>query len=218
MRILLCDDHGIVREGLRAILAEQGLEVVGEARSGREAIAMATRLRPAVVLMDISMPDLNGVLATQRLLVEAPESKVIALSMHADHRYVTAMFRAGASGYVVKSSLSEELMQAIHCVTNNGRYVSPTIAGVDLEQTPASGAVASSESRSTPAIKVLSAREREVLQLVADGMSTKEIATALDIATSTVETHRRQLMDKLNLRTVAELTKYALREGLTSLD
>lgn len=218
MKILLCDDHGIVRDGLRAILAEHGLEVVGEASSGREAIAMAARLRPSVVLMDISMPDLNGVLATQRLLVEAPQSKVIALSMHADHRYVTAMFRAGASGYVVKNSLSEELIQAIRWVTSNRRYVSPTIVGVDLEQSPAPAPVATSEGRSALAIKVLSAREREVLQLIAEGMSTKEIATALDIATSTVETHRRQLMDKLDLRTVAELTKYALREGLTSLD
>lgn len=179
---------------------------------------MAARLRPAVVLMDISMPDLNGVVATQRLLVEAPESKVIALSMHADRRYVTAMFRAGASGYVVKSSLSEELIEAIRCVTSDRRYVSPTIVGVDLEQTPAHTALAPSESRSPPTVKVLSAREREVLQLIADGMSTKEIATTLDIATSTVETHRRQLMDKLNLRTVAELTKFALREGLPSRD
>jgi len=222
MKILLCDDHRMMRDGLRAILEKEGLQVAGEAATGRESLALAAQLHPDVVVMDISMPDLNGIDATRKLLAKHPGVKVVGLSMNADRRYVTAMFAAGAVGYLVKSSASEELIQAIHAVTANLKYVSPAIAGsfVDDFVTHAGGAQfspSSSSVRSTSS-KPLSPREREVLQLLAEGNSSKDIAARLDVAATTIETHRRQIMDKLQLRTIAELTKYAVREGLTSLE
>jgi two-component system response regulator NreC len=211
MRILLVDDHKMLRDGLRAILLEEGLEVVGEADNGHDAIALAHSLKPDVVVMDISMPGLNGVDATRRLTDELPEVKVIGLSMNSDRRYVLAMFKAGAKGYLLKNSASEELISAISAVTRGLTYVSPAIAEV---------VVSSSTAPPTGLItgKPLSQREREVLQLLAEGLSSKEIATRLNLAVPTVETHRRQIADKLGLRTIAELTKYAIREGLTSVD
>jgi DNA-binding NarL/FixJ family response regulator len=222
MKIVLCDDHRMMRDGLRAILEKEGFEVTGEAATGREALALASRLRPDLVVMDISMPDLNGIDATRKLLARHPGLKVVALSMNADRRYVTAMFGAGAVGYLVKSSASEELIQAIRAVCSNLKYVSPAIAGnlVDDFVTYACAAQLpsnASSARSTGG-KPLSPREREVLQLLAEGKSSKDIAAQLNVAATTVETHRRQIMDKLQLRTIAELTKYAVREGLTTLE
>jgi DNA-binding NarL/FixJ family response regulator len=222
MRILLCDDHRMMRDGLRAILEKENFEVTGEAATGREALVLAAELRPDIVVMDISMPDLNGIDATRKLLAKHPGIKVVGLSMNADRRYVTAMFAAGAVGYLVKSSASEELIQAIRAVAANLKYVSPTIAGSFVDdfvthagapQFPSSFPAARSG-----ASKPLSPREREVLQLLAEGKSSKDIAAQLDVAATTVETHRRQIMDKLQLRTIAELTKYAVREGLTTLE
>jgi DNA-binding NarL/FixJ family response regulator len=222
MKILLCDDHRMMRDGLRAILEKEGFEVTGEAATGREVLALADQLHPEVVVMDISMPDLNGVDATRKLLAKFPSIKVVGLSMNADRRYVTAMFAAGAVGYLVKSSAAEELIQAIRAVAANLKYVSPAIAGsfVDDFVTHAGAAQFPSgiaSARSTGS-KPLSPREREVLQLLAEGKSSKDIAAQLDVAATTVETHRRQIMDKLQLRTIAELTKYAVREGLTTLE
>jgi DNA-binding NarL/FixJ family response regulator len=202
----------MMRDGLRAIIAqEEGFDVVGEAANGHEAVALARRLKPQVVIMDISMPELNGVDATRQLLLEQPGLKVIALSMNADRRYVLAMFKAGAVGYLLKNSASDELIQALRAVTEDLTYVSPSIAAVVVDNY-----VSSTSSGSTD--KPLSPREREVLQLLAEGKSSKDIASRLNLALPTVETHRRQIMDKLGLRTIAELTKYAIREGLTSLD
>jgi len=208
MKILLVDDHKMMRDGLRAILENEGMQVVGEAANGREAIELARRVRPEIVVMDISMPELNGIDATRRLVAELPGIKVIGLSVNADRRYVVAMFEAGAVGYLLKNSASEELMQAVRAVAGDLTYVSPSVAAVVVD------------SRATPHSqdRRLSPREREVLQLLAEGKSSKEIATSLNVAVPTVETHRRQIMDKLNLRTIAELTKHAIREGLTSLD
>ncbi len=211
MKILLCDDHRLLRDGLRAILEKEGLEVVGESANGREVLALAAQLLPDLILMDISMPELNGVDATRLLLKEFPRLKVIGLSMNSDRRYVVAMFAAGAVGYLLKNSASEELILAVRAVAAGLKYVSPAIAGSFVD-----GYLA--ESGSAPATKSLSPREREVLQLLAEGKSSKDIATHLDIGATTVETHRRQIMDKLRLRTVAELTKYAIREGITSLE
>jgi two-component system response regulator NreC len=213
MKILLVDDHKMMRDGLRAILEKEGLMVVGEAASGREGVALAQSLRPEIVVMDISMPDLNGVDATRRLLAEMPRIKIIALSMNSDRRYVMAMFKAGAVGYLLKNSASEELIHAVHAVEGDLTYVSPSIASI-LVGTYIEGVTGLPEK----AVKALSPREREVLQLLAEGQTSKDIANHLQIAVPTVETHRRQIMDKLNLRTIAGLTKYAIREGLTTLE
>ena len=213
MKILLVDDHKMMRDGLRAILEKEDLEVVGEAASGREALAQARRLRPQVVVMDISMPDLNGIDATGKLLAELPGVKVIALSMNSDRRYVLAMFKAGAVGYLLKNAASEELIAAVRAVADDLTYVSPAIASLIVDD-----ALDGKRPGQGPALRTLSLREREVLQLLAEGKSSKDIAARLDIAVPTVETHRRQIMDKLGLRTIAELTKYAIREGLTSLE
>lgn len=219
MRILLCDDHRLMREGLRAILEKAGLTVVGEAENGRDGVELTRQLRPDVVLMDISMPDLNGIDATRLLVEELPATKVIGLSMNSDRRYVATMFGAGAVGYLLKSSASEELIRAVHAVANNLKYVSPSVAGTFIDDYMAHAEPAQFLANEAPlaAAKPLSLREREVLQLLAEGKSSKEIAARLNIAATTVESHRRQIMDKLNLRTIAELTKYAVREGLTSL-
>lgn len=222
MKVLLCDDHDIVRDGLRAILTHSGFDVVGAAANGREVITLARQLRPDLVIMDISMPELSGIDATQRLMRECPGLKVIAVSMNSDRRYVDAMFAAGASGYLVKTSVSNELLQAIRTVASGLEYVSPAVpsprdrGGQARKKTPTPGS--SSKSLGLSGAQALSPREREVLQLIAEGNSTKGIAERLQIAATTVETHRRQIMDKLNLRTIAELTKYAVREGLSPLE
>jgi DNA-binding NarL/FixJ family response regulator len=212
MKVLLADDHRMMREGLRALLEKEGIEVAGEAANGREAIALALRERPDVVVMDIAMPEMNGIDATKRLAVEAPEAKVVALSMNADRRYVVAMFAAGAFGYLLKNGASSELIQAVKAAARGQKYVSPAIASVVV-----SGMIERASPADSKAAQPLSPREREVLQLLAEGCSSKEIAHRLTVAVATVETHRRQIMAKLGLRSVAELTKYAIREGLTSV-
>lgn len=211
MRVVLVDDHRMLRDGLRALLERAGVEVVGEAATGHEVLTEVRRLRPDVVIMDISMPELNGIDATKRLMAELHGLKVLALSMNADRRYVIAMLQAGAVGYLLKNSASEELLTALSAVTRGETYLSPAIAGSVVATAIHGGAGA----RPTPD-RPLSVREREVLQLVAEGKSSKEIGAILHIALPTVETHRRQIMEKLDLRTIAELTKYAIREGLTS--
>jgi DNA-binding NarL/FixJ family response regulator len=210
MRILLADDHRIVREGLRAVLEKAGVQVVGEAGNGHEAIAEAHRLHPDIVVMDIGMPELNGIDATRRLTAELPEVKIIALSMNADRRYVTAMLTAGASGYLIKNAATDELLGALDVVTRGDTYVSPGITPPPTDPTP--------EASPLESLRPLSPRERQVLILVAEGKSSKEVAVALQIAVPTVETYRRQIADKLGLRTIAELTKYAIRNGLTPGD
>jgi two-component system response regulator NreC len=214
MRELLADDHQMMRDGLAAMLKKEGVDVVGGASNGREAVEQAQALRPEIVVMDISMPELNGVDATRQIRASQPSVKVIALSMNADVRYVTAMFGAGASGYLIKSSAADELFRALEAVASGLKYVSPPLAHLLIE-----GFTDHAPSLPrAPAKKPLSPREREVLQLVAEGNSSKEIARHLGLAVPTVETHRRQIMLKLNLRTIAQLTKYAIREGLTPAD
>lgn len=211
MRVLVADDHRMVREGLRALLERAGVQVVGEAGTGHEALKEVRRLHPDVVVMDIAMPELNGIDATKRLMAEQHGVKVLALSMNADERYVLAMLEAGAVGYLLKNSASEELLTALGAVMRGETYLSSAIAGsVVVRALQGTAALESAQARP------LSVREREVLQLVAEGKSSKEIGTILQIAVPTVETHRRQIVEKLNLRSIAELTKYAIREGLTS--
>jgi DNA-binding NarL/FixJ family response regulator len=211
MRVIVVDDHKMMREGLRALLERAEVEVVGEASNGHQAVAETKRLQPDVVVMDVAMPELNGIDATRRLSAEMPEVKVIGLSMNTDRRYVLAMLQAGAAGYMLKSGTSEELRAALDVVTSGQKYLSPAITGSVVDE-------ALGPKSHPPSERPPSMRGREVLQLIAEGKSSKEIAAILQIAVPTVETHRRQLMNKLKLRTVAELTKYAIREGLTSAD
>jgi DNA-binding NarL/FixJ family response regulator len=214
-RVFLVDDHKIMRQGLKSLLArEPDMEVVGEAEDGRLAIDQAREARPDVVLMDISMPGLNGIDATRRLVENAPGLKIVALSAHSDRNMVREILKAGAMGYVVKDSAVEELMQAVRTAIGGRVYLSPRVAGLVVE-----GFV---EERGlggpSGVFNRLTAREREVLQLMAEGKATKEVARALSVSVKTAETHRRAIMQKLDLHSVAELTKYAVREGLTSLD
>ena len=212
-RVLLVDDHELMREGLRSILEkERNLEVVGEASSGRDAVVRARALRPDVVIMDVAMKDLNGIEATRQIRAEMPEAKVVALSSYSDHRYVAAILAAGASGYVLKANAYDELRRAVRAATQGKSYLSAEVAGTVIEAALAVSLPAES------AYATLSPREREVLQLLAEGHTSSEIGCRLNLSTSTVETHRRNLMGKLGIHSIAELTKYAVREGLTSLE
>jgi DNA-binding NarL/FixJ family response regulator len=213
IRIILADDHKIVRDGLRSLIEkEDGMEVVAEADNGRTALRLAVKLSPDLVIMDIAMPGLNGVEATRQIIASAPQCKVIALSMHADMRYVMEMLKAGASGYVLKDSAFEELARAIRTVLNNKTYLSPAVS-----EKVVGDYVKLLHKGDGSAFSSLSAREREVLQLLAEGNSTAQIADRMHLSVKTIETHRQHIMEKLNIHNVAELTKYAIREGLTSL-
>ena len=214
VRIILADDHKIMREGLRALLAKQKeIEVIAEADSGRGVIELCSQLHPDVVVIDISMPDLNGIDAARQITREAPDIKVIALSMHSDKKYVKEMLAAGASGYLLKDAAFEELGMAIATVLKNKTYLSPQITDTVVKDY-----VNENVPQDSIASTALSAREREVLQLIAEGKSTRDIAAKLYVSVKTIETHRKQIMDKLGLNSIAELTKYAIREGLTSVE
>lgn len=214
VRIVIADDHQLMREGLSSLLSQQAdIRVVGEAINGREAVQLAERENPDVVVMDVSMPDLNGIDATRQILSRSPRTRVIALSMHSDRQFVAEMFRAGARGYLLKDSAFEELASAITRVAKDETYIAPRISGFRLED------YTRKEERGEPLLAPrLSEREREVLQMMAEGKGTKEIAADLHLSAKTVETHRQHLMDKLEMYSVAELTKFAIREGLTTLD
>jgi DNA-binding NarL/FixJ family response regulator len=212
MRVLLVDDHRIVREGLRAILERDAwCTVVGEASSGREGVHLARTLQPDVVVMDVAMSDLNGIEATRQIRSGAPSVRVVALSSHSDRRYVKAILAAGASGYVLKANAFDELRRAVEAAAQGRKYLCSDITDQVIE-----GALGQACEGS--AFERLGARELEVLQLLAEGLTSGQIAERLRVATTTVETHRRNLMRKLGLHSVAELTKYAVREGVTSLD
>ncbi|MBN2375416.1 MAG: response regulator transcription factor [Sedimentisphaerales bacterium] len=212
--ILLADDHKIIRDGLRALIEKQSdMEVVADADNGRSAVELATKLRPAVVVMDVSMPDLNGIEATRQILSLLPDTKIIALSMHSDRRFVTEMFKANACGYLLKDCAFEELIRAIETVVSNHTYLSPGIADLIVEDF-----VHKPTGEQASVFSLLTNREREVLQLLAEGNTTKQIATECHVSVKTIETHRQHIMEKLSIHSVAELTKYAIREGLTSLD
>jgi len=212
IRIVLADDHAIVRHGLsRAMQQEDDMEVVGQASDGHTTVELARELAPDIVVMDISMPDLNGIEATREIRREAPGVKVIALSMHSAKRYVTEMFRAGASGYLLKDCDFDELTRAIRTVADGKTYVSPSISNVVVEDL-----VHTEEKIEPTAFSLLTQREREVLQLLAEGRTTKQIALRLHISPKTVEAHRLRVMNKLEIDNVALLTKYAIQEGLTT--
>jgi DNA-binding NarL/FixJ family response regulator len=213
IKIILADDHRIIREGLRALLEkEPGVEVLGEAADGRTTVKLCRELVPDVVIMDITMPDLNGIEATHQILSEMPEIKVIALSMHSDKRFVSEMLNAGALAYLLKDAAFEELSDALRAVNSNQLYLSAQLEGLKDYL----GRVRTTQAfDSSPA---LTAREREVLQLLAEGKTTHQIASSLCLSGKTVAAHRAQIMNKLGLTSIAELTKYAIREGLTALE
>ena len=213
-RIMLADDHRIMREGLKSLLNDQDdMEVVAEADNGRRAIELAEQTGPDVVVMDIGMPELNGIEATRRIVADHPHTRVIALSMHSDRRFMGEILKAGASGYLLKDGAFEELAGAIRTVMGKKMYLSPRIADVVVEDY-----VRNPPHGQPSAFAALTPREREVLQLLAEGKATKQAAACLHVSVKTVETHRRQIMTKLDIHSVAELTKYAIREGLTSVE
>ena len=214
VRVLLAEDQRLIRSGLATMIGLQDdMEIVGEADNGRAAVELAQKVSPDIVLMDITMPELNGIDATQQIAVLDLPTKVIVLSLHADQRHVTDALKAGASGYVVKDSPLEELVLAIRAVWQGRVYLSPQVTGGVLHDyrrcVPGSA---------SPDFATLSAREREVLQLIAEGKSTKAIASALYVSKKTIDTHRAHILTKLHASSVAELVKHAIREGLTSAD
>jgi len=193
--------------------AESDMEVIGEADNGRKVLKLAQEMLPDVIIMDLSMPELNGIEATRQILSGSPAVKVVALSMHSDSLFVLNMIRSGASGYLLKDCALEELVKAIRTVVSQKTYLSPGVSDIVIKDF-----VTGWQTTSTSAFTVLSAREREVLQLMAEGKSTNQIADGLCVSVKTVEAHRKQVMTKLGIHSVAELTKYAIRQGLTSLE
>ena len=214
MNILIVDDHGIVREGLKSLLQNQSdMDVVGEGEDGQVAVELTDELSPDMVIMDMSMPNLNGIEATRLILQHKPDTKVVILSMHSDRHIVKETLEAGASAYVLKSNLFDEMLRALETVAKGERYLSPRITDVVIDDYV--GKATGEESARMPG---LTGRERQIVQLVAEGKTVKEIARILHISPKTADSNRRQIMNKLGFSSVAELTKYAIREGLTSLE
>jgi DNA-binding NarL/FixJ family response regulator len=214
VRILLADDHRIVLDGVHAVLErEPDFEVVGKATDGNQAVRLAREQVPDVMVMDLSMPGLSGIEATRQITAELPTVKVLCLSMHVDRGFVMGALGAGASGYVLKDGAKTELLNAIRAVMKDQVYLSPGVSGLVVD-----AATSKTAANASPAFALLTEREREVLQLLADGETTKEIAHRLNLSVKTVGTHREHIMDKLGIRSIAAMTKFAIREGLTSPD
>lgn len=206
VRIVLADDHVVVRQGFRMILASQpDMEIVGEAGEGRAVIELAEKLHPDIVVMDVAMPGLNGIEATRRLMSLSPAPRVLALSMHKDAVYVREMLRAGARGYLLKDAPQQDLLAAVRALARGEGYISPGVADAVLGDY---------RKHVTNPIDLLSSREREVLQMIAEGKTNKEIATALNLSVYTVDAHRGRIMEKLNLHSTPELVLFAVRNGL----
>lgn len=214
IKIIVADDHKIIREGLCGLLEkEDDLQIIAQAQDGRETIELVKKHSPDVVIMDIGMPGLNGIEATRHIASEYPKVKIIALSMHSDKKFVKEMLKAGASGYLLKNCAFEELDKAVRIVSSGKTYLSPSISDVIVDNY-----VRTSSETAHTVFSVLSNREREVLQLLAEGQNTKQIAMSLHVSPKTIETHRSKIMQKLDIDNIADLTKYAIREGLTSLE
>jgi DNA-binding NarL/FixJ family response regulator len=208
IRVVLADDHAILRDGLRKLLEQEpDMDVVGEAGNGREAVQLVRTLTPDVVLLDIAMPELNGVEASRQILSLVPGTKIVVLSMHSDARYIREMLAIGAVGYLLKQSAFDEIVEATRAAARNQAYFSPAVAGVVAEQ-----------FRAKDDPSPLTPREKQVLQLLAESNSSRQVAAKLHISVKTVETHRRHLMAKLDIHSLAGLTKYAVRVGLTAID
>lgn len=208
IRVLLADDHTIVRQGLRLLLEnEHDIEIVGEASSGTEAVNLAEALSPSVIVMDITMPELNGIHATSRIMKTQPNAKVIVLSMSSDEEFVNQAIEAGVSGYLVKQTAASELISAIRSVDSGNAYLSPLISRLVLD----------GRRRQAQDPRELTLREKEILELIAEGKTTKDIGELLSVSIKTVAKHRQQIMDKLCLHDVASLTKYAISRGIVKL-
>src|SRR5579872_99374 len=206
IRILLADDHAMVRQGFRLILASQpDMEIVGEAGNGRETLDMAEKLKPDLVVMDVAMPELNGIEATRRLAESSPRTRVLALSMHKDSVYVREILRAGARGYLLKDSIDKDLVSAVRAVAKGDGYLSPGVSEAVLSDY---------RKHVTDPLDLLTSREREVLQMIAEGKTNKEIAQTLQLSVYTVDAHRGRIMEKLNLHSTGELVRFAVRNGL----
>jgi DNA-binding NarL/FixJ family response regulator len=205
IRVLLADDHALVRQALRALLDREGIQVVGEASQGQEAVSLASTLHPDVAVLDISMPMMNGLDAAQEMRQVSPKTRCILLTRHDEDQYVTTALHSGVRGYVLKTQAAMDLVQAIRRVNNGEVYLSPGISGAVVE---------AFLSKSGLPAEPISPRERQVLQLVGEGKSTKEIAAILCISAKTVESHRARLMQKLDIHDVARLVRYAIRRGL----
>ena len=206
IRILLADDHAVVRQGFKMILSSQpDMEIVGEAGNGREAVELAEQLKPDVVVMDVAMPELNGIEATRRLASSVPHTRVVALSMHKDNVYVREILRAGARGYLLKDSVAADLVSAVRAAAQGEGYLSPAVSNAVLDDY---------RRHVTNPIDLLSSREREVLQMLAEGKTNKEIAGVLNLSVYTVDAHRGRIMEKLNVHSINELVRFAVRNGL----
>jgi two-component system, NarL family, response regulator NreC len=206
IRILLADDHAVVRQGFKMILnAQADMEIVGEAGNGREAVDLVEKLKPDVVVMDVAMPELNGIEATRRVGDVSPHTRIIALSMHKDSVYVREVLRAGARGYLLKDSGAGDLVSAVRAVARGEGYLSPAVSNAVLDDY---------RRHVTNPIDLLSSREREVLQMLAEGRTNKEIAAILNLSVYTVDAHRGRIMEKLNLHSINELVRFAVRNGL----
>ena len=217
IKIIIADDHTMMREGLRSLIEKQpDMITIAEADNGRKTLKLVQKLKPDIVLMDVSMPDLNGIEATHQIKKEIPFVKVIALSMHSEKHFVSEMLKAGASGYLLKQCAFKELDLALRAVINNRSYLSPEIIDVVIEDYISS--TAHTGKNNLEHNKVLTIREREVLQMLAEGRATKDIASLLNLSIKTVETHRQNIMRKINKHNIAELTKYAIVEGITTLE
>lgn len=205
-RILLADDHAVVRQGFARILqGEEDFEVVGEAADGREAVQKAIELKPDIVIMDVSMPELNGIEATRRLQKDHPRIRILALSMHKDNVFVREILRAGAVGYLLKDAIDQELLTAVRAVASGEGYLSPSVSEAVLSDY---------RKHVTDPIDLLSSREREILQMLAEGKTNKEVAQVLNISVYTVDAHRGRIMEKLNLHSIGEMVRFAMRNGL----
>ncbi|HUE20989.1 MAG TPA: response regulator transcription factor [Bryobacteraceae bacterium] len=206
IHILLADDHAVVRQGFKMILAAQpDMEIVGEAGNGREALDLASQLQPDVIVMDVAMPELNGIEATRRVADVSPRSRVLALSMHKDSVYVREILRAGARGYLLKDSVSSDLLAAVRAIARGEGYLSPGVSDAVLNDY---------RRHVTDPIDLLTSREREVLQMIAEGKTNKDIATVLNLSVYTVDAHRGRIMEKLNVHSVTDLVRFAVRCGL----
>lgn len=214
IRILLADDHELVREGIYSLLEkEKDFKIVAQAKNGRQAVSLTDEHHPDIAVLDVHMPDLNGVEAAKQILKKNPDTRIIALSVYSTRQFVDGMLKAGASGYLLKSCAYEELTNAIRIVANHQSYLSPQIQTILIN-----GYVTNISDKKNDSLSILTSREMEVLQLIAEGVSSEEIASRLYLSVKTISSHRRQILKKLNLNNIADLIRFAIREGVISLD